>query len=349
MTVPFAVTAANAPDSVPVPATTTHPTVAEGSFGAVTALNRPSGGARITGLGPDAVSIVPNGDGSSALAVIEAGKLVAGAGAVAFLPDSQVFLDSSEFGLSSSPSNQSLLFNCVVFAAVVPPAANGDDREFFAPAGDYSRLLVHANGTATRMLRDGSLIQFDASGRQTSAADRNGNTTTFTYDGAGRLTRLTDPGNRHTDFVYADGFLERVTDPAGRVSVFMHDPTGNLTQVLMPDGGLRLYSYDNRHLLIGETNGRGNSSTHQFNSIGQAGKSSGAGKYHPHTVVRLCDRSGRSRFRAWHQRQSRTGYPPLRDGEADGWRRTHPGIHFRPPRQCARSNGCRRSNRIFHP
>jgi len=55
--------------------------------------------------------------------------------------------------------------------------------------GDVIRKLT--DGTFQYRMKDGDLMNFDASGKLTAMVDRNGNTTSLTYTG-GNLTAVTD-------------------------------------------------------------------------------------------------------------------------------------------------------------
>ncbi|MDA2924147.1 cadherin-like domain-containing protein, partial [Acidobacteria bacterium AH-259-L09] len=145
-----------------------------------------------------------------------------------------------------------------------PPFVNFDP-----PAGNFSTLVKNPTGTFTRTLKDGTQINFDTAGRQTSQVDRNGNTTSFGYDAGGRLTSITDPAGLITILAYTGGLLSSVTDPAGKVTSFTHDFAGNLTQVTFPDTATRIFAYDERHLMISETNERGLTAQRQYDSLGR--------------------------------------------------------------------------------
>jgi len=89
--------------------------------------------------------------------------------------------------------------------------------------------------------------------------DALGHTTTYaSYDGAGRVTRITDPNGTNTDITY---------DPRGRVltrtyggatTTYGYDPVGNLTQVTDPDNVVTHYTYDAAHRLTDVTDALGN-------------------------------------------------------------------------------------------
>ncbi len=73
------------------------------------------------------------------------------------------------------------------------------------PPGDFSTLVKNGDGTYTLTTQDRVQMGYDASGRLTSMADRNGNTTSLAYNGAGQLASVTDPGGRALTFTYEPG------------------------------------------------------------------------------------------------------------------------------------------------
>ncbi len=160
-------------------------------------------------------------------------------------------------------TNQALDSNEQFF---VPPT---DQDIIQGPPGDFSTLVKNPNGTFTRTLKDGTKINFSATGLHTSTVDRNGNTTTYAYDTEGRLGSITDSRGRVTTFTYAGGLLSSVTDPVGRVTSFTHDGAGNLTKITYPDGSTELFKYSGRHLLIEQTNQREFMTKHEYNFAGR--------------------------------------------------------------------------------
>ncbi len=100
---------------------------------------------------------------------------------------------------------------------------------FAGPPGDFSTITQNIDGTFTRLMKDGTTIEFDSAGLQTAVVDRNGNTTSYAYDVDDNLVTITGPVGLVTTFAYTGGLLASVTDPAGRVTSFAHDANGNLT------------------------------------------------------------------------------------------------------------------------
>ncbi|MDJ0944568.1 MAG: PKD domain-containing protein [Kiloniellales bacterium] len=146
--------------------------------------------------------------------------------------------------------------------------------EFAAPAGDFSALVRNPDSSFTRRLRNGTEINYDPEGLQSSIVDPNGNTTLYTHDGDGRLLSITDPVGLATSFTYAAGLLSSITDPANRVTSFTQDSAGNLIRITDPDGSSRRFDYDERNLLTSQISKRGFASDYGYNFAGQNTSSS---------------------------------------------------------------------------
>ncbi|HMO65141.1 MAG TPA: VCBS repeat-containing protein, partial [Verrucomicrobiota bacterium] len=67
-----------------------------------------------------------------------------------------------------------------------------DSNTFLSPPGDFAVLLKNGDGSFTRRLKNGTRFEFNAAGFQTAVVDRNGNTTTYAYEGE-KLMELIDP------------------------------------------------------------------------------------------------------------------------------------------------------------
>jgi len=151
----------------------------------------------------------------------------------------------------------------------------GESQDFVTPKGDFSRLEEHTDGTFTRFLKNGTRIHFNAQGLQTSVVDRNGNATTYDYDGSDRIETVMDPVGLVTTYHYAGAYLARITDPANRDTLFEHDPEGNLTKITDPDGSEREFTYDARHRMTSKTSKRDHVSLYEYNAAGRLMKSTG--------------------------------------------------------------------------
>jgi YD repeat-containing protein len=96
--------------------------------------------------------------------------------------------------------------------------ANGQPAGTFGrPAGDFSTLTQNTQTNVyTRLMPDGTKINFDSTGKQTSIVDRVGNTTSFGYNGSNLLVTITDPYSLVTTLTYnASNKVSTIQDPAG--------------------------------------------------------------------------------------------------------------------------------------
>ena len=150
---------------------------------------------------------------------------------------------------------------------------SGGPDTFVSPPRDFSILIKNPDGTHTRTLKDATRISFNAEGLQTSVVDRNGNTTSYSYDGNNRLITITDPVGLVTTLTYVGAKLQRVTDPAGRQTQFQHDSLGNLIRIINPNGSFLNYAYDGKGNIIQASDERGNSTTYVYDFAGRFSQS----------------------------------------------------------------------------
>jgi RHS repeat-associated protein len=135
---------------------------------------------------------------------------------------------------------------------------------FEGEAGDFTDFVQNQDGTYTWTLTDGTKVHFSAAGLQTGVVDRNGNTTsygydgngrlttitdehglvtTLTYDGAGKLASITDPAARTTGFTVTAGKLTTITDAAGEAWAYQYDAAGRLTRATDPTARDTIITY----------------------------------------------------------------------------------------------------------
>ena len=141
------------------------------------------------------------------------------------------------------------------------------------PVGEYSTLTLNADGTYTRTLKDGTAIEFDVNGLQTSKTDRNNNTFTYTYDSAGKLKDITGPVGKTTTLSYNSGLLESIIGPAGRTTLFEHDASGNLISITDPDDAVSTYTYNSDRLLTSKTVPTGETYSYEYDQHNRVNKS----------------------------------------------------------------------------
>jgi len=152
--------------------------------------------------------------------------------------------------------------------------AKNDDGTYTAPADLNATLTFSNNGTPAVTTDDTYTVSengsgrrevFDAtSGKLTKRQDRNGNTITFAYGGAGgALSSITDTHGRVITITYASGLvstvstsgrtwryfytgtnLTRYRDPANGDTLFAYDGSGNLNRITTPAGRVVAITYD---------------------------------------------------------------------------------------------------------
>jgi len=142
-------------------------------------------------------------------------------------------------------------------------------QSYVTPKGDFSTLVKNGDGTYTRGLKSGEVLDFDTNGRQTSFVDRNDSTVSYAYDAGGNLTSITDPNALVTNFAYAGGVLSSITDPAGRATNFTHDANSRLAGITDPDSAAWAFSYDSAGRMTGRTDPLSNATGFTYNFAGR--------------------------------------------------------------------------------
>jgi YD repeat-containing protein len=121
-----------------------------------------------------------------------------------------------------------------------------------APA-NVSASLTSGSSYWTLTFQNGEQRHFDnISGKLTSIIDRNGNTTTLSYDSLSRLVTVTDPVSRHLYFSYGSGssyLVTSVTSDFGVSVSYSYDTSGRLLQVTEPDLSTLNFSYDSHSFI----------------------------------------------------------------------------------------------------
>jgi tripartite motif-containing protein 71 len=136
-----------------------------------------------------------------------------------------------------------------------------------APAWAQSTLVHNSDGTYLYTLPDQEAFHFDSSGRLTSVADRNGNTTTLSYS-SGHLEAITDPAGRTITLAYnEEGRVESATDPMGHITKYGYE-SGKLVSVTQPGGTSPRwqFKYDSSHQLTEVIDGRGGATVNEYGS-----------------------------------------------------------------------------------
>lgn len=130
---------------------------------------------------------------------------------------------------------------------------NPSDTTWYAPWYDrqYHRIWWHAsNSTYTREEVEGTVVEYDQTGKHTKTTDRFGQVTTFSYS-SGNLSQISlpSPTNLLYSFGYNSGYLSSVTAPpiggTSRVTV-LWNTSGKVDSIQNPgDSAVRFKYYTN--------------------------------------------------------------------------------------------------------
>lgn len=134
----------------------------------------------------------------------------------------------------------------------------------------------------TLVLENGEQRVFDlTTGKLLSIADRNGNTTTLSYDASYRLVTVTDPASRHLYFTYASPGTFLVTGISSDFGIslsYSYDQAGRLTKVTKPDSTTVSFQYDSNGYISAVLDNNGKVlESHTYDSAGRGLTSSRAG------------------------------------------------------------------------
>lgn len=157
---------------------------------------------------------------------------------------------------------------------------------------DFARLTYDIRTQRyTRIMADGREIHFDEQGRHAYTLEPNGLKTLYTYnpDGTTATLGIALPGEEAPtwvwQFVYAQGKLEYILDPAGRRTDVHIDRNGQLAGVSFPDESQILFYYDSRGLLTQRVDANGSITGYEYDAYGRLSKHIGPARpvYDPQT------------------------------------------------------------------
>ncbi len=128
----------------------------------------------------------------------------------------------------------------------------------------------------------GAVETYDTSGKLQSVRERNGRTTTLSYNAANQLATVTAPSGRSLGFAYdSQNRVASVTAPDGAVTGYGYNGAGMLSSVTRSDGSVRQYVYEDSRFptaLTGIIDENGNRyATYAYDTQGRATSSTLAG------------------------------------------------------------------------
>jgi RHS repeat-associated protein len=108
----------------------------------------------------------------------------------------------------------------------------------------HGQIAKNPDNTYTLTFRDGSVHQFNANGKLTAFADRNGNTLTLTLNGSGNPTTITDVSGRTITLIYdSQSQIASISDSLGTIAIYTRLSSGRLSSVTYADGSKYQFTY----------------------------------------------------------------------------------------------------------
>lgn len=170
---------------------------------------------------------------------------------------------------------------------------DGATYVYLLVSGSFNSYVVAGNsvaGTMTRGVTAGTWTINRPSDRMRFVGARLGSVEskggtplrTFSYDGSGKLYRVTDTGGRYVEFTWTDGKVSSVRDPNAGTWVYAYNASGMLETVTSPgpNPDIRRYHYENASnntLLTGVSVNGTRYSTYTYLANGKVLKSALAG------------------------------------------------------------------------
>lgn len=139
-------------------------------------------------------------------------------------------------------------------------------------------LAAYPDGTTLDM-------EFNEHLQPVRVVDKLGEVWHWTYNSTAQLTSRTDPTGRTLRYLYTDGKLSGVVDPAGNATILRYDDLDNLVEVRTPDGRRKQAWFDNLGRIAAIEDPAGNRITLARDVYGRVLESR-----HPDGVVRRFDR-----------------------------------------------------------
>jgi RHS repeat-associated protein len=122
--------------------------------------------------------------------------------------------------------------------------AAGSSGAFAPVEADFHGQLTQTGGGFSLSMKDGSVHQFNSTGRLMSLTDRNANQTTLAYDLSGKLNSVADPFGRHLFFIIINGRVTSLADLTGVVANYTYGTSNELLSVTYADNSQFVFSYD---------------------------------------------------------------------------------------------------------
>lgn len=141
---------------------------------------------------------------------------------------------------------------------------------------DYSILIYSASdATYTRIYPDNTVIHFNSDGTHDYTLSPDGVQLQYAYNPGKTLSSINIIPSGETSprwtwtFHYIEDALDHISDPAGRITTFTINNSGQLTQVVYPDSGSSQFYYDSNNLLTQQLDENGDVSQYFYDQYGR--------------------------------------------------------------------------------
>jgi RHS repeat-associated protein len=122
-----------------------------------------------------------------------------------------------------------------------------------------SRALVSSSNTTLFS----ESFTYDANANQLTKTDALGNTTNYTYDAVGNLSKEVDPDGISTSYTYdANGNVTAKTDGLGNTTTFQYDGANNLTATIFGGQTISSSTWDSQNHLLSFTDALGKTASY---------------------------------------------------------------------------------------
>jgi YD repeat-containing protein len=118
------------------------------------------------------------------------------------------------------------------------------------PDGTQATYGYSATGVSLTDPDGTTSFTLDQNNYVTAIVDKDGSTTSYTYDAVGNVKTVTDTGGTSSFDYDARDRLLKATDPANQTTNYAYDAHGNLTGVTYPDGTAYSFAYDDYNRLV---------------------------------------------------------------------------------------------------
>jgi YD repeat-containing protein len=150
-----------------------------------------------------------------------------------------------------------------------PPGSSG---AFLSLVGDFHGQITQTAGGYNLSLKDGTLHQFNSTGRLNGFIDRNGNQTTLQYNVSGKLSSVTDAFGRVLSFfLNPNGRVVAIADTTGILAEYTYGTNSEMLSVTYQDNSGYTFTYDSNLRLATASDKLNNLlESHTYDSQGRA-------------------------------------------------------------------------------